>query len=245
MENQICRKWIKFNYSEVEKSAKLYFFERSHIPGVIGCVDGTHIKIASPKKELQHAYYNRKGFYSINAMIVCDDAMKIRFINAKHPGSTHDSNVFNMSSLRTLLEREHQRGQTNTWLLGDAGYPLKPYLMTPFRNTESGSLESAFNKKHAQGRNIIERTIGVLKNRFRCLLTARQLHYSPKKARQITNVCAALHNICLFHNTPILEDFIEEPEGDDSANLENMIENFRNEEDVSIRNQIALSMFET
>ncbi|XP_055906755.1 putative nuclease HARBI1 [Eupeodes corollae] len=246
MENQICPKWIKFNCSEVEKSrAKLYFFERSHIPGVIGCVDGTHIKIASPKKELQHAYYNRKGFYSINAMIVCDDTMKIRFINAKHPGSTHDSNVFNMSSLRTLLEREQQRGQTNTWLLGDAGYPLKPYLMTPFRNTETGSLESAFNKKHAQGRNIIERTIGVLKNRFRCLLRARQLHYSPKKATQITNVCAALHNICLFHNTPILEDFIEEPEGDDSANLENMIENFRNEEDVSIRNQIALSMFET
>lgn len=56
--------------SEEEKQdAKRYFYERSGIPGVIMCVDGTHIKIHKPCVD-PHLYYNRKGFFSLNAMIV-------------------------------------------------------------------------------------------------------------------------------------------------------------------------------
>lgn len=80
---------------------------------------------------------------------------------------------------------------------GDAGYPSEPWLVTPFRAADEGSGESEFNRRHALGRGIIERTIGVLKNRFRCMLGARQLHYDPTKSAQIVNVCCALHNICL------------------------------------------------
>ena len=50
--------------------AKLQFFEKTDFPGVIGCVDGTHIKILAPNKEDQHLYFNRKGFFSLNAMIL-------------------------------------------------------------------------------------------------------------------------------------------------------------------------------
>lgn len=78
--------------------------------------------------------------------------------------------------------------------------------MTPFRTTVNGSPESYYNNIHAKGRNIVERTIGVLKNRFRCLLVARQLHYTPEFAGKIISVCAALHNICIHFN-------IEWPEG--------------------------------
>lgn len=78
-------------------------------------------------------------------------------------------------------------------------------MVTPFRSAGEGSSESRFNYIHARTRNIVERTIGVLKNRFRCILGARQLHYSPDMAAKITSVCAALHNICIYYKTDIPE----------------------------------------
>ncbi|XP_017473901.1 PREDICTED: uncharacterized protein LOC108364652 [Rhagoletis zephyria] len=74
-------------------------------------------------------------------MIVCDNEMKIRYVNAKYPGATHDSAVFNMSALKPQLEDDYHRGERNI-LLGDAGYALQPYMLTPFRNLEEGSAES-------------------------------------------------------------------------------------------------------
>ena len=46
------------------------FYERTGFPGIIGCVDETHIKIAGPCESSQHLYFNRKGFFSLNPMIV-------------------------------------------------------------------------------------------------------------------------------------------------------------------------------
>lgn len=82
--------------------------------------------------------------------------------------------------------------------VGDSGYKLQPYLMTPYRSPTE-NLKNKFNERHCKIRNIIERCNGVLKNRFRCILGSRGLHYSPKKASQIINVCCALHNICIFY----------------------------------------------
>ena len=58
------------------KAAKFYFFNKCLIPGIIGCVDGTHIKIIKPIEEIQHLYYNRKGYHSINAMVVAVEKFK-------------------------------------------------------------------------------------------------------------------------------------------------------------------------
>ena len=78
---------------------------------------------------------------------------------------------------------------------------------------------SKFNIVHGKCRNIIERTNGVLKNRWRCLLGARELYYTPKKAIQLTNICAALHNICIsFKCQPVS---VHLPDDDDACNLFN------------------------
>lgn len=41
---------------------------RYKFPGVLGAVDGTHIKIPSPKRDSQ-SYINRKGVYSIQLQV--------------------------------------------------------------------------------------------------------------------------------------------------------------------------------
>ena len=81
--------------------------------------------------------------------------------------------------------------------------------MTPvLGRPASGTPESEYNKAHTTMRNVVERCIGVLKSRFRCLLHYRTLLYNPDKAATVIAACAALHNIAMASREPV-------PEGDD------------------------------
>lgn len=67
--------------------------------------------------------------------------------------------------------------------------------------------EVQFNLHHKEARKCVERCNGVLKERFRCLLKDRALHYSPRRAGKIIYACCILHNICIANNIP--EDYAE------------------------------------
>lgn len=82
-------------------------------------------------------------------------------------------------------------------------------MLTPIREVQPNTPEERFNNRLKSARNLIERCNGVLKNRFRCLLKHRVLHYSPQKAGLIINACVCLHNMCIENNVPEAP-----PEGD-------------------------------
>jgi hypothetical protein len=52
------------------------------------------------------------------------------------------------------------------YLLGDSGYALKSYLMTPVLSPSSRA-EQVFNDRHIAGRSVVEKAFGLLKSRFR------------------------------------------------------------------------------
>lgn len=118
--------------------------------------------------------------------------------------------------------------------LGDAGYPLLPYLMTPKLNQLPESPSAAYTDAHIKARCSVERTIGVLKGRWRCLRKERALHYIPEFAGKfiylsynnfISNNCKAycfylalivnatcvLHNISKHFNIPDGDIYRDEP----------------------------------
>lgn len=66
-----------------------------------------------------------------------------------------------------------------------------------------------FNKMHAKARCKVERCIGVLKSRFRCLLGERKLLYSHERASKIIVSCVVLHNFLIQH-VPDIADRAEE-----------------------------------
>ncbi|XP_029208930.2 putative nuclease HARBI1 [Acropora millepora] len=47
------------------------FYRRRRFPGIIGCIDGTQIRIIAPSNN-ESDFVNRKGFHSINVQGVCD-----------------------------------------------------------------------------------------------------------------------------------------------------------------------------
>lgn len=74
-------------------------------------------------------------------------------------------------------------------------------MLTPLRDPAPGA-EEQFNNDFMTVRSTVERCNGVLKNRFRCLLKHKVLHYQPIKAAKITIAYCVLHNICTQNRIP-------------------------------------------
>ncbi|XP_052215379.1 putative nuclease HARBI1 [Dreissena polymorpha] len=87
--------------------------------------------------------------------------MRFTDVVSRWPGATHDAAVFDSSGVKEYLS-------TNDvgHLLGDSGYPLRTYLMTPVPHPSNDG-EQAYNDHLCRGRIVVERAFGVLKSRFR------------------------------------------------------------------------------
>ncbi|XP_029158558.1 putative nuclease HARBI1 [Nylanderia fulva] len=201
--NILMQQWIQFPIKEGEiQHVKERFWARTQFPGVIGAIDGTHIAIVPPKAERQHLYINRKLYHSLNVLIISDYEGKILTVNAAHGGRTHDARVWRASLLSNHLQEMYTEGRRDAWLLGDSAYPLLPYLMTPKLNVPEGTPAARYTQHHVRARSCVERCIGVLKGRWRCLRKERALHYEPEVAARIVNAACVLHNIAIRWRLP-------------------------------------------
>lgn len=90
--------------------------------------------------------------------------------------------------------------------LGDSGYPLLPFLMTPYVGNNLNLDQTIFNEIIVSTRSLVERTIGLLKGRFRCILGERQLRYNSTKVSKIIYTCATLHNFLLLNGFDMFHD---------------------------------------
>ncbi|KAJ8926478.1 hypothetical protein NQ314_021153 [Rhamnusium bicolor] len=204
---ELLQRYVKFPETLNEMNSLRMRFHRIYgMPGIIGCIDCTHIAIVPPKTNdpvhPERIYVNRKNYHSLNVQLVCDERMKILHVNPRFPGSSHDSHIWNNSNIEPVLRNIHERGNGGYFLLGDSGYPLRPWLLTPVANAETEE-EEAYNEVHRRARSTIERCNGLLKMRFRCLLKHRVLHYAPNKASKIINACVLLHNMCIDNNVEL------------------------------------------
>ena len=92
-------------------------------------------KIPPPER-----FFNRKSYYSLNCMMVCDFKRRIRHFTCRHVGSAHDSRIFNESFLKADLERNFDKKNPRV-LIGDEGYPCTNILLTPIRSDRVSTRE--------------------------------------------------------------------------------------------------------
>ena len=181
---------------------KRNFYEIANFPGVLGCVDGTHIPIIAPP-ENEYMYVNRKNFHSINVQVICDTGMLFEDVYAKWPGANHDSFILTQSTVHDNFEQGHYG---EGWIIGDSGYGQKSWLMTPLA-TPVTNQQKKYNRSLVKTRCLIERAIGEAKSRWRIIdHTGGRLCYLPQKVSKITVTCCVLHNMCKRANIPMLEE---------------------------------------
>lgn len=89
-------------------------------------------------------------------------------------------------------------------ILGDSGYAIKKYLLTPLLETRNRP-EAAYNEAHIRTRVLIENTFGIWKRCFPILACGRRT-----KLELTMTATAILHNIAGRNLPPNLDDHNEE-----------------------------------
>ncbi|KAK9679340.1 DDE superfamily endonuclease [Popillia japonica] len=89
------------------------FYAMYGMPGIIGCIDCTHVAIVPPprndERNPEHIYVNRKNYHSINNQLICSPMLKILHVSARFPGSSNDAHIWTNSNIEPLLRNLYNR----------------------------------------------------------------------------------------------------------------------------------------
>jgi hypothetical protein len=128
------------------------------------------------------------------------------------PGSVNDSRILKKSGLHCRVvngglinDDLPHTGDIPPYILGDKGYPLLPWLLTPFKDDgrQRTYLESLYQEQHSKGRSVIENAFGILKQTWRELLvkTDMKVEFVP----DLVSCCCVLHNMILAMAAPDID----------------------------------------
>ncbi|RVE40958.1 hypothetical protein evm_014392, partial [Chilo suppressalis] len=66
----VLKEFIKFPTTRAERDLiRQKFYTQYGFPGVLGCIDGSHFHIFSPPKDIEHLFFCRKHYYSLNVQM--------------------------------------------------------------------------------------------------------------------------------------------------------------------------------
>ena len=215
--NHLQAKFIRWPDAGERAAIAQSFATKNNFPGIIGAIDGSHIPIIAPN-EYPENFINRKSFHSIVLQVVCDERMIFRDIVVGWPGSVHDARVLLTSSLYATAD---EKCTPDFHLLGDSAYPLKTWLLTPYKDFGNMTADQhRYNYLHSSSRMVVERAFGALKGRFPILKMVRW--------HNIDSICRLIITACVFHVVCLLND--EDVEGfltqeDDVNDCQNVLPN--------------------
>ncbi len=218
--NNLAAQFICWPSGERLKQVTEQFQRKKGLPHCIGAIDGTHIPIKAPYDNPEQ-YVNRKKFHSVQLQGVCDADRFFTDVYCAYPGSVHDARVLRNSPLYQDAERlESVVFPECTYIIGDAAYPLKTWLVTGFKNNGKLTREQRqFNYFLSSTRMKIEHTFGLLKGRFRELKVMMDIDKVEDIPLIVTSACV-LHNFCLL-NEDNIDMFLD-------SEIEQEVNNFQN-----------------
>ena len=184
---------------------KLGYFKEFQGVGYVW--DGTHIPIEGALNENNDVNMrNYKKFLSTNALLCVrvGSSLLIQYALVGADGAASDATIYRYKNM-TLLP--------GGMSIGDAIFPLSVNMLSPYRGVayhrsdydgsridkKPQNKEEYYNLKHNRLRNPVERTNGVLKNRFRVLRGYRCKNLND--CYDVIYSCFALHNLIRLYDS--------------------------------------------
>lgn len=165
---------------------------KSAFPGVVGAIDGSHIRIETPCANPSD-YFCYKKFKSIVLLAISGPDCECLWFHVGYPGKACDGRIFRETGVNNFVEGL----DIDQHLIGDNAFPASVGLMKPYPYNEGLSEEAEyFNFKLSSSRMVIECFFGQLKSRFRCLLHGLQFR-SVTSSCYVVSACVVLHNFIL------------------------------------------------
>lgn len=183
-------------------------FRKLHgMPNCCGAVDVTHIVMELQVGDSTADWFDREHNYSMVVQAVVDSDGRIRDVFTGLPGSVTDSGALRSSGLYRRCENgdilngpvQFLNGfPLREYIIGDEGYPLRPWLISPYPLDVGGlpSIQDNFNYKHMCTRMVVEVAFARLKGAWRIL---HHTMWRPdlKKLPHLILCCCLLHNIMI------------------------------------------------
>ncbi|GAB1867793.1 Nuclease harbi1-like protein [Camponotus japonicus] len=168
--------FVKPPANEVEwRQVAAGFWEEWQFPHCVGAINGKHIQIQAPQTSQ----------------------------NIGAEGSQSDGGVFQSSEMGRRLNdgsinfpKSHNLRGTNIdmpyFLVGDAAFPLKPFLMKPYGECNIPHDKSVYNFRLSRARRVIENAFGILAARWR--IFRHPIIASETNVESIIECAVCLHN---------------------------------------------------
>lgn len=228
---ELSATFITWPNAEERRVISATFQRATGFPGVIGCIDCTHIEITAPLVDAAQ-YINRHHSYSMNVQAVVDSSLLVRDLHVGEVGSMNDARVFRRSPLHRDLLRDLNQGHIiarEEHIVGDGAYtvtdfvskftfvihafliPLSDFntslslfqMMTPFpRHGNLTDQQRNFNRRLSQCRVRVENAFALEKGKWR-----RTKHLNARiPANVVDHITASfvLHNFIILHGTVAL-----------------------------------------
>ena len=205
-------KWPDFNRMEEIKSK----FEASF--GLLNCcgaIDATHVIMTLPAVQTSDDWCDRENNYSMLLQGIVDHEMRFLDIVTGWPGGMTVSRLLKCTGFFKLCEAgERLNGNVRSlpggeeigeFIVGGVGYPLLPWLITPYESNGLSTFMSTFNSMHEAARLLAMRAFSQVKGSWRILY---KVMWRPDKQKlpSIILVCCLLHNIMIDCGDNLLQD---------------------------------------
>ncbi|XP_037470996.1 protein ALP1-like, partial [Triticum dicoccoides] len=188
-------------YFQAMEKIKCRFDKIHGLPNCCGVVHRAYFKIGSPN--LDH----EENTDTLMQAVVDPD---MRFTNIWFGASSsmnqssllHDSWLFKSYEKGTLLDGSKLKlsdgSDVGDYIIGDAGYPLRPWLLTPYRLEDDISDSKVdFNKRHSAATAMALRALERLKDTWKCLQGEGWHPNNQNDLRWTINTYCRLHNIMI------------------------------------------------
>nr|UBY07624.1 NBS-LRR disease resistance protein [Dasypyrum villosum] len=193
---------------------------------------------------------------SILVQLVIDPEMRFMDIwwgpisSMNQLGILHESHLFkecekgawlNGSKLEVALDGS----EVGEYIIGDAGLPLLPWLLTPYQEEELSDSQAEFNRRHNAATTCAQKALARFKDTWKYLQGETSCPVNQKTLVTTIHACCYLHNIVIDMEDDAAMLSIEEPDDSDddavtsSAEEPEDLRQLANEDAVRARDMLS------